>query len=48
MCELFKSRVTYLGHVVSEYGIKNDPEKIKGLHQVLQAVCKSVTVCSWS
>jgi transposase InsO family protein len=27
-CEFFKSKVTYLGHVVSEEGIQADPEKI--------------------
>lgn len=26
-CEFMKSRVTYLGHVVSENGIETDPEK---------------------
>ena len=30
-CEFFKPEVTYLGHVVSEDGIKTDPEKIKVL-----------------
>ena len=30
-CEFFKSQVTYLGHVVSEDGIKTDPEKIRVL-----------------
>ena len=30
-CEFFKSKVTYIGHVVSEDGIKTDPEKIKVL-----------------
>ncbi|MCG8049377.1 MAG: RNase H-like domain-containing protein [Candidatus Thiodiazotropha endolucinida] len=30
-CEFFKSEVTYLGHVVSEDGIKTDPEKIRAL-----------------
>ena len=28
-CEFFRSRVTYLGHVVSEEGIESDPEKLK-------------------
>ena len=27
-CEFFKTRVTYLGHIVSENGIETDPEKI--------------------
>ena len=26
-CDFFKSEVTYLGHMVSEEGIKTDPEK---------------------
>ena len=30
-CEFFKKQVTYLGHVVSEEGIKTDPEKIRVL-----------------
>ena len=30
-CEFFIPEVTYLGHVVSEYGIKTDPDKIKAL-----------------
>ena len=30
-CEFFKKQVTYLGHVVSEEGIKTDPEKIRDL-----------------
>ena len=28
-CEFFRSEVTYLGHVVSQAGIKTDPEKIR-------------------
>ena len=34
-CEIFRSEVTYLGHVVSESGIKTDPEKIKVLKEWL-------------
>ena len=30
-CEFFKSRVTYLGHVVSSEGVETDPEKIRAL-----------------
>lgn len=30
-CEFFRTQVTYLGHVVSEHGIKTDPEKLKVL-----------------
>lgn len=30
-CELFKSRVTYLGHVVSEKGIETDPAKLEAV-----------------
>ena len=30
-CEVFMPEVTYLGHVVSEDGIKTDPDKIKAL-----------------
>lgn len=32
-CEFFQSQVTYLGHVVSEEGIKTDPEKIRVLKE---------------
>ena len=30
-CEFLKSRVTYLGHVVSENGIETDPEKTEAI-----------------
>ncbi|KAL5007068.1 hypothetical protein ScPMuIL_015874, partial [Solemya velum] len=30
-CEFFKTKVSYLGHVVSEIGIQTDPEKISAL-----------------
>jgi hypothetical protein len=30
-CEFFKSKVTYLGHVVSEKGIETDPDKIEAV-----------------
>ena len=30
-CEFMKSRVTYLGHVVSENGIETDPEKTEAI-----------------
>lgn len=28
-CQLFKKEVAYLGHIVSERGIANDPDKVK-------------------
>ena len=31
-CNLFKSEVSYLGHVVNESGIKPDPEKVERIH----------------
>ena len=31
-CHLFKSEVSYLGHVVNEFGIKPDPEKVERIH----------------
>ena len=30
-CEFFKSRITYLGHIVSKEGIAMDPKKIKAI-----------------
>ena len=30
-CELFKERVSYMGHVVSEEGIHTDPAKIEAV-----------------
>ena len=30
-CEFFKSRITYLGHIVSNEGIAMDPKKIKAI-----------------
>ena len=32
-CEFFKTEVNYLGHVVSEDGVKTDPEKLKALKE---------------
>ena len=32
-CEFFKSRVAYLGHIVSKDGIEMDPKKIKAIEQ---------------
>ena len=30
-CEFFKSKITYLGHIVSAKGIETDPKKIKAV-----------------
>ena len=30
-CEFFRSKITYLGHIVSAVGIKTDPRKIKAV-----------------
>ena len=30
-CEFFKSKITYLGHIVSAAGIETDPKKIKAI-----------------
>ncbi|MCG8077518.1 MAG: hypothetical protein JAY75_14935, partial [Candidatus Thiodiazotropha taylori] len=32
-CEFMKSEVTYLGHIVSEEGIKTDPEKTSAIEK---------------
>ncbi|MCG8034498.1 MAG: DDE-type integrase/transposase/recombinase, partial [Candidatus Thiodiazotropha taylori] len=38
-CEFFRKEVTYLGHVVSEEGIKTDPEKIRALTEWPKPKC---------
>ena len=30
-CEFFKTKITYLGHIVSAKGIETDPEKVKAV-----------------
>ena len=35
-CEVFKSSVRYLGHVVSEQGVQTDPDKIEALASWLE------------
>ena len=32
-CELFKTSLLYLGHIVSEDGIRTDPKKVEVIHQ---------------
>ena len=32
-CELFKSRVTYLGHIVSKNSVETDPKKIEAIKE---------------
>ena len=32
-CEFFKAKVTYLGHVVSEEGIRTDPSKLEAVQK---------------
>ena len=45
-CEFFKSKITYLGHVVLGAGIETDPRKIKAVKD--WTVPKTVTdVCSF-
>ena len=34
-CEFFKSRVAYLGHIVSKNGIETDPKKIDAIKKWL-------------
>ena len=40
-CEFFKSRVTYLGHIVSKNSIETDPKKIDAFKKL--PVPKTVT-----
>ena len=45
-CEFFKSKITYLGHIVSAAGIKTDPKKIEAVRN--WTICRTVTgVCSF-
>ena len=45
-CEFFKSKITYLGHIVSAKGIETDPKKIEAVKN--WTVPKTVTdVCSF-
>ena len=30
-CKFFKPQVTYLGHIISKYGIETDPKKIEAI-----------------
>ena len=32
-CELFKTSLLYLGHIVLEDGIRTDPKKVEAIHQ---------------
>ena len=32
-CELFKKSISYLGHVVSEEGVRTDPKKIEAVQK---------------
>ena len=45
-CELFKSKITYLGHIVLAAGIETDPKKIEAVKN--WTIPKTVTdVCSF-
>ena len=45
-CEFFKTKITYLGHIVSSKGIETDPKKVKAVKN--WTVPKTVTdVCSF-
>ena len=46
-CEFFKSKITYLGHIVSNEGIATDPKKIKAIQlwprpETVTQVCKFI------
>ena len=40
-CEFFKSRISYLGHIVSSSGIETDPRKVKAVK--MWTIPKTVT-----
>ena len=40
-CELLKTHVKYLGHVVSADGVATDPEKVKDVEEWPEPVCKN-------
>ena len=51
-CHLFKSRVVFLGHIVSEEGVSPDPEKIKAVCEwptptSVSALCSFLGLCSY-
>ncbi len=51
-CQLFRTRVNYCGHIVSENGIETDPEKIKKIEEnfwvspVITAVSSKTSLAS--
>ncbi len=46
-CKFFQTSVCYLGHVVSERGVENDPEKINALKSWPVPTKLKVEVFSW-
>lgn len=51
-CNLFATKVSYLGHIISQEGIATDPEKIKAVAEwpvpsYVPEVCPFLGLCSY-
>ena len=42
-CQLFHTKLSYLGHVVSTFGVSHDPDKINALQEWLQHLPKNAS-----
>ncbi|OFC59417.1 hypothetical protein BBW68_15075 [Candidatus Erwinia dacicola] len=51
-CEFFKKELRYLGHVISDKGIHNDPEKVAAIQELkpptnVKEVPQYLGIASW-
>jgi hypothetical protein len=51
-CDLFATKVSYLGHIISRKGITTDPEKIKAVAEwpvptSVSEICSFLGMCSY-